>query len=127
MHDLKKLLTENEIDADKFIEVISVSGKIDTVIEKLEKFSEDGFSFAEAIADFRMISDALEINGYKKNVTVDFSVLNNTDYYNGIIFQGFVKNAPGAVLAGGRGISYLSSDCSDFRSGHWIYRKPYYD
>ncbi|MBE6754936.1 MAG: hypothetical protein E7555_00530 [Ruminococcaceae bacterium] len=102
MHDLKKLLIENEIDSDKFIEIISVSGKIDAVIEKLEKFSEDGFSFAEAIADFRMISDALEINGYKENVTVDFSVLNNTDYYNGIIFQGFVKNAPGAVLAGGR-------------------------
>ena len=72
------------------------------LIEKLEKFSEDGFLFAEAIADFRMISDALTINGYKENVTVDFSVLNNTDYYNGIIFQGFVKNAPGAVLAGGR-------------------------
>ena len=102
MHDLRKLLAENEIDADKFIEIISVSGKIDAVIEKLKKFSADGFCFNEAIDDFRMISDALSINGFEDNVTVDFSVLNHTDYYNGIIFQGFVKNAPGAVLAGGR-------------------------
>ena len=102
MHDLKKLLIENEIDADKFIEIVSVSGKIDDVIAKLEKFSVDGFSFDEAIEDFRVISDALKICNYSENVTVDFSVLNNTDYYNGIIFQGFVKNAPGAVLAGGR-------------------------
>lgn len=102
MHDLKKLLTENEIDADKFIEVISVNGKTDSVIEKLEKFDENGFDFSEAIADFKVISEALRISGYDENVTVDFSVLNNTDYYNGIIFQGFVKKAPGAVLAGGR-------------------------
>ena len=102
MHDLKKLLVENEIDADKFIEIISVSGKINTVIEKLENFTAEGFGFDDAIADFRMISEALIMNGFEKNVTVDFSVLNNTDYYNGIVFQGFVKNAPGAVLAGGR-------------------------
>ena len=102
MHDLRKLLIENEIDADKFIEIISVSGKINTVIEKLEKFSADGLCFKEAIDDFIMISDALSINGFENNVNVDFSVLNNTDYYNGIVFQGFVKNAPGAVLAGGR-------------------------
>ena len=37
MHDLKKLLVENEIDADKFIEIVSISGKIDCVVEKLEK------------------------------------------------------------------------------------------
>ncbi len=102
MHDLKKLLIENEIDADKFIEIISISGKIGDVIEKLEKFSADGFCFDNAIADFKMILNALSINDYESNVTVDFSVLNNTDYYNGIVFQGFVKNAPGAVLAGGR-------------------------
>ncbi len=102
MHDLKKLLTENEIDADKFIEIVSISGKIDAVIERLKGFAEDGFCFTEAIDDFKMISDALKINGCIENVTVDFSVLSNTDYYNGIVFQGFAKNAPGAVLAGGR-------------------------
>lgn len=102
MHDLKKLLTENEIDAEKFIEIISVSGKIDSVIEKLKAFEKDGFCFNEAISDLKVISEALEINGCEDRVTVDFSVLNNTDYYNGIVFQGFVKNAPGAVLAGGR-------------------------
>lgn len=102
MHDLRKLLIENEIDADKFIDIVSISGKIDFVVEKLEKLSSDGFGFEEAINDFKVISKALEVNGSKYKVTVDFSVLNNTDYYNGIIFQGFVKNAPNAVLAGGR-------------------------
>lgn len=102
MHDLRKLLVENEIDADKFIEIVSISGKIDCVVDKLEKLSADGFDFTEAINDFRVIYDALKVNRNNCNVTVDFSVLNNTDYYNGIIFQGFVKNAPNAVLAGGR-------------------------
>ena len=102
MHDLRKLLIENEIDADKFIEVVSISGKIDYVVAKLEKLTEDGFDFREAIDDFNVISDALKVNGAGYSVTVDFSVLNNTHYYNGIIFQGFVKNSPNAVLAVGR-------------------------
>ncbi len=102
MHDLKKLLLENDIDADKFIEIISISGKLEDVAEKLEKFAADGFDFSEAVSDFRLLSEVLTVSGYENNVSVDFSVLNNTDYYNGILFQGFVKNAPGAVLAGGR-------------------------
>lgn len=102
MHDLKKLLVDSEIDADKFVEIISISGKISDVTEKLKEFASEGFDFSEAINDFAVISDALSIGGYIENVTVDFSVINNTDYYNGIVFQGFVKKAPGAVLAGGR-------------------------
>ncbi len=33
---------------------------------------------------------------------VDFSLVNDTDYYNGVVFQGYVKSYPRAVLSGGR-------------------------
>ena len=37
-----------------------------------------------------------------KNVRLDFSVVNDTDYYSGLIFKGFVSGIPAAVLSGGR-------------------------
>lgn len=37
-----------------------------------------------------------------KRVRVDFSVTNDISYYNGIVFQGFVRGVPEAVLSGGQ-------------------------
>lgn len=36
------------------------------------------------------------------NVNIDLSVTNDTDYYNGVIFRGFVDGAHTSVLSGGR-------------------------
>lgn len=35
-------------------------------------------------------------------VHLDFSLVNSMDYYNGVIFQGFLQNIPFPVLSGGR-------------------------
>ena len=36
------------------------------------------------------------------NVNIDFSIVNDMSYYNGIVFQGFVQGIPRNVLSGGR-------------------------
>lgn len=36
------------------------------------------------------------------DLRLNFSMVNDVDYYNGIIFQGFVRGVPRAVLSGGR-------------------------
>ncbi len=102
MHDLRKLLNENSIDADEFIEIISISGKLDEVLCKLKKYCQKGFGFFEAVSDFEVLSESLKALEIDDSIFVDFSVLNHIEYYNGIIFQGYVKNAPNAVLTGGR-------------------------
>lgn len=102
MHDLSRILKDNSIEDETFIDIISTNGSIEDVLEKLEKYAEIGFDFSDAISDFKELKKALDLSESKHNVTVDFSVLNHIDYYNGIIFQGYVKNAPNAVLAGGR-------------------------
>ena len=40
--------------------------------------------------------------GAGRNIRLDFSIVNDMNYYNGIIFQGFVDGIPTAVLSGGR-------------------------
>ena len=39
---------------------------------------------------------------FGKRIRVDFSVLNDMGYYNGIVFKGFVNGVPASVLSGGR-------------------------
>lgn len=40
--------------------------------------------------------------GYGKNINLDFSIINDMSYYNGIVFQGYLETVPKNVLSGGR-------------------------
>ena len=43
------------------------------------------------------------LSRYKtEHVNLDFSVVNDMDYYNGLVFRGFVEGIPSGVLSGGR-------------------------
>lgn len=50
----------------------------------------------------------MEKSGLAQNLRIDFSILNDTNYYNGIIFKGFIDGIPQSVLSGGRYDSLLS-------------------
>ena len=40
--------------------------------------------------------------GIDQGINIDFSVVNDISYYNGIIFQGYIDGTPSRVLSGGR-------------------------
>ncbi len=44
----------------------------------------------------------LESQGLANKVNVDFSVVNDMSYYNGIVFRGFISGIPTGVLSGGQ-------------------------
>ncbi len=48
------------------------------------------------------ITEILKQQGIYKNIRLDFSVINDMRYYNGIIFRGFINGVWGSVLSGGR-------------------------
>ena len=37
-----------------------------------------------------------------KNLRLDFSLINDMDYYNGLVFRGFISGVAAGVLSGGR-------------------------
>ncbi len=49
----------------------------------------------------------LKASGAEKGVYLDFSMVNDMRYYNGIIFRGFIKGVPDGILSGGRYDSLL--------------------
>ncbi len=48
------------------------------------------------------ISDIMKSYGLTAKINFDFSVVNDRNYYDGIIFKGFVNGVPDSVLSGGR-------------------------
>ena len=50
---------------------------------------------------FAMVS-ALESTSDSGKINVDFSVVNNMNYYNGIVFKGFISGIPTGILSGGQ-------------------------
>lgn len=56
----------------------------------------------EALDELNSILNALSIEGLECNVNIDFSIVNDMNYYNGIVFKGYIKGIPVSVLSGGR-------------------------
>lgn len=54
-----------------------------------------------ALADLRAIAGVMEACGVN-NVNLDFSVVNDMNYYNGLVFTGFIDGIASGVLSGGR-------------------------
>ncbi len=77
--------------------LITTYGAPETVLPALESagFPEDSL---EELTDLTVTLSSL---GYT-NIRIDFSVINDMRYYNGIVFRGFVMGIPTGILSGGQ-------------------------
>ena len=90
--------------------LVSTYGAPADVIPKLEEaflrnsiFSfEEKESFRESIGALVKIVDAFKQAGLEEMLNIDFSVVSDLKYYNGIIFKGFAAGVPDGVLSGGQ-------------------------
>ena len=61
-----------------------------------------GEKMQNAYDELEQIYEALSCYGSTDRVYLDFSVVNDMSYYDGIIFKGFINKIPDSVLSGGR-------------------------
>jgi ATP phosphoribosyltransferase regulatory subunit len=61
-----------------------------------------GEKMREAYEQLSGVCALLDVFGDTSKVYLDFSTVNDMNYYNGITFRGFVKGIPDGVLSGGR-------------------------
>lgn len=83
--------------AEDLCRLTTLYGQPAQVLPQLEEMVR-GERMASALAELRDVC-ALVPGG---NLRLDFSVVNNMDYYNGLIFQGYLPGLPSGVLSGGR-------------------------
>lgn len=55
-----------------------------------------------SLEQLERIVSALQSLGYGDQIRIDFSVINDMKYYNGIVFKGFVEGIPAGILSGGQ-------------------------
>lgn len=102
LHELMQKCEETGIDkakADFLKELVSLHGTPDSVMPELNKML-NGIADEKMLSQFNAIIDAL--NEYQKYINIDFSVVDDICYYNGIVFKGFVEGVPNSVLSGGQ-------------------------
>lgn len=81
--------------------LISVYGKPAEVIKTLRKRLPSDCG-QEALAELSGIAGSLGIENAEDKIRIDFSVINDMSYYNGIVFKGFISGIPSSILSGGQ-------------------------
>ena len=101
---IREIIKNNEICepfASRLLRLSTLYGDIKDVASELEFFALDADT-AGKVEDFKALLSSLDAAGLSSRAVVDFSVVNNMNYYSGISFKGFVNGIPTGVLGGGR-------------------------
>ncbi len=76
--------------------LITTYGEPEQVLPRLRNLGAD-----KCLTQLENLVTALRSNGID-TLRIDFSVINDMRYYNGIVFKGFVKGIPSGILSGGQ-------------------------
>ncbi len=105
IHGICEICNAENADSEKvklLCELSGTYGKLSEVVPKLtDMFTKDGV-LNENARQLIEISEALGKCEFADKVRIDFSVTSDMNYYNGIVFKGFVNGIPGGILSGGR-------------------------
>ena len=109
VHEAEALACEYGLSDEKkslLSELCSLYGTPDSVISRLEKLL-DGKD-ACAVEELKEINSLIkEDDGYEK-IRFDFSIVNDMNYYNGIVINGYINGICECVLFGGEYDNLLS-------------------
>ena len=100
---LRELCARNGVEhalSEKLCKLAGLYGGAE-LFPRLEELAEDGASRA-ALAELRTLWGMMESLGLAENLRLDFSIVNDMSYYNGLIFRGYLPGLASGVLAGGR-------------------------
>ncbi|MBE5800823.1 MAG: hypothetical protein E7319_00860 [Clostridiales bacterium] len=104
VHELRAMLTAKGLGTDtveRFAALLTISGTVEEMLEKAAQLTL-GEASRKAVEELSQLYSDLRALGMESHVRLDFSIANDLDYYNGLVFRGYVEGAPRAVLSGGR-------------------------
>ncbi len=109
-HEMKRLCEDMSVSAESTAlleELISYNGTPDEILPKLKAMTEQIGAQAE-FSEFESVVSSLD-EELQSKLRIDFSVVSDINYYNGIVFKGFIDKIPDSVLSGGRYDSLMQS------------------
>ena len=91
----------NEQGCALLLQLIGIYGPLEESIIKMSAIQGNAM-MRDAVKDLAGVNAALLPFGAQQHVRVDFSIMNNMQYYDGIVFKGYLNGLPGGVLSGGQ-------------------------
>lgn len=103
IHEIAGILNKSDASEElkaAICETVSLHGRPGDVFPKLKDIAKS-FPIEEPLSQLETIVDAMDDRS-RKIINIDFSVVNDITYYNGIVFKGFIEGIPQGVLSGGQ-------------------------
>ena len=82
-------------------DLISLNGTVRQTLPLLEKYCSTN-NAKSALKLLQLIEALMAQNGLSDHLFLDFSIVNDMQYYNGIMFRGYIDGIPTGVLSGGQ-------------------------
>ena len=104
VHDLHRLCAESAAPEglrDALTALVRLSGDAQQVLPQLMPLCHTE-SAKSALAELTQLCDALAQTPFAARIRLDFSIVNNMKYYNGVVFRGYLSGVCEGVLAGGQ-------------------------
>lgn len=88
--------------AEIIMELPKMFGGIEVITEIKKMLSGYDRSLIETVLYLEEIVNAMNRNGYGDHIFIDLGLVNQVDYYTGLIFRGYADKIGEAVVSGGR-------------------------
>lgn len=95
-HDLARLCEQQGVDGAQLLQLLNAYGPRSKVLSQLENLD------CPALQELKELSGLLDQLPWGDKIVFDFSAVNNMNYYNGIVYRGFLSGICESVLAGGQ-------------------------
>ena len=104
LHELSAICAEAgvaEADVTVLKNLTALSGAAEDVLPEVRSVL-GGRVDEDALAAFESVINAVCMSDVKDMLHIDFSVVDDVHYYNGVVFKGFIDGVPSSVLSGGQ-------------------------
>lgn len=103
-HDLRRIAAENDLPeaaTETLCTCAGVYGELGAALEALEPLCS-GEAAQKALDELKALYALLRANGQAAHAVFDFSLVSDVQYYNGIVFRGYLPGLAESVLSGGQ-------------------------
>lgn len=108
-HEMENLCEKYSIskeNQDKLLVLLSAYGDMEASLKKIAPICQN--QAKQAFEGLEKLCALLAKTPYKEKIRLDFSVVNDMNYYDDIVFKGFIEGISEGVLSGGRYDKLLS-------------------
>ena len=104
-HDAMALCREAGVcpeRASRLEKLITTAGEPTAVMEMLRDMAQEDEALSAPVRQLEVLLEVLGAHVGADRLRLDLSLISDMSYYNGIVFQGYLKGVPTGVLSGGQ-------------------------